>query len=45
MTVELGLFWPRLLVRAAIWVGLGLSGGACSMSFPLPGIANDDGPT
>lgn len=45
MPVGLCFSWLRLLANAAICLGFGLSTGACSVSFPLSGFANDDGPT
>ena len=45
MAVEPRFSRLRFLTQAGLCLGFGLSTGACSLSFPMPGFVSDDSPT
>ena len=45
MAVELRISGMKVLAKTMVALGFGLATGACSLSFPMPGFVNNDGPT
>ena len=45
MAVELRFSGMMVPAKVVLALGFGLSTGACSLSFPMPGFVNNDGPT